>query len=266
MNGAEARRILGRRTWPVLPCGLDKRPIRRWKGVEADTYLTEPDAPLWAVPTGREIGAIVLDFDGPVGVTLAEDLDLLPHVITGSGGWHVYASHPGWSVPNSVGKIPGLDIRGDGGIAHIVGRSAKGRYRIIRNLAKSLVPVVALPPAVKALLEPKTYRGGSHVPVETWGGESNGTIGALAALDQACERVRRAVEGTRNATFNQAVYTIAGLVAGGGLDETYAQSQLCAAGLEAGVEDSYVVMRYAWAAGSKVPWKLGPEYVKPEEW
>lgn len=266
MTGAEARRILGRRTWPVLPCGLDKRPIRRWKGVEADTYLTEPDAPLWAVPTGREIGAIVLDFDGEVGVALARGFGYnIPHVVTGSGGWHVYVDHPGWSVPNSVGKIPGLDIRGDGGIAHVVGRSAKGEYRIEVGLG-TLWLFDTLPPPVKALLEPKSYRGGSHVPVETWDGESNGTIGAVSALDQALARIRRAVEGTRNATFNQAVYTIAGLVAGGELSERTAKACLAAAGGDAGVEDYADVMRHAWAAGSKVPWKLGPEYVKPEEW
>jgi Bifunctional DNA primase/polymerase, N-terminal len=39
-------------------------------------------------------------------------------VETPSGGWHVYMQHPGEHVAPSAGKLgPGLDIRGDGGIA-----------------------------------------------------------------------------------------------------------------------------------------------------
>jgi hypothetical protein len=36
--------------------------------------------------------------------------------VTGSRGRHFYFQHPGVAVPNMVGLLPGIDVRGDGGL------------------------------------------------------------------------------------------------------------------------------------------------------
>jgi hypothetical protein len=73
-----------------------------------------------------------------------------PHIRTGSGGFHVYLKHPGWRVPtlnakNSKGvwPWPGLDVRGDGGYAVLLGRNHNGPYRELRELIPD--PFEALP-------------------------------------------------------------------------------------------------------------------------
>ena len=70
------------------------------------------------------------------GRTTMERLGLSPHVRTGSGGYHVYAKHPGWHVPTLNGKAkkilserwPGLDVKGDGGYTIFTGSTEKGGY------------------------------------------------------------------------------------------------------------------------------------------
>jgi hypothetical protein len=56
-----------------------------------------------------------------------------PHVRTRSGGSHFYLRHPGWPVATLNAKSgkaswpwPGLDIRGDGGFAVLLGHNDKG--------------------------------------------------------------------------------------------------------------------------------------------
>ena len=77
-----------------------------------------------AIRTGAPSGLVVLDIDPHHG-----GKDSLQHLIrrhgtppngpvvrTGSGGWHLYYTHPGGTIPNTAGTLgPGLDLRGDGG-------------------------------------------------------------------------------------------------------------------------------------------------------
>jgi len=77
---------------------------------------------------------IVLDFDGAEGVATMNVLGLLPHVQTPSGGYHVYVKHPGrpiatWNRKMRRGvRVPGLDVRGDGGYAVFHGETGTGGY------------------------------------------------------------------------------------------------------------------------------------------
>lgn len=79
-----------------------------------------PDANI-GMPTGAASGVIVIDGDGPTGVTNLEALALsenAPRAETGGGGLHVYLAHPGQGIriPNSTGKLAeSMDVRGDGG-------------------------------------------------------------------------------------------------------------------------------------------------------
>lgn len=109
-----------------------KHPITAEVGVNAPCK-TPLDVELWwarhpmaniGVATGAQSGFVVLDVDpkgggwdslhglmkrhGPIGETYVS--------VTGSGGRHILFRHPGKPVRNSVGCMPGIDIRGDGGL------------------------------------------------------------------------------------------------------------------------------------------------------
>ena len=114
-----------------------------------------------AVITGAISGLIILDFDGEEGKKLIQQLNLRPHVRTGSGGFHVYLRHPGHHVPtlNSKAKREmgarwtGLDIRADGGYAIMPpSRNASGPYTALRDLS-DLDEVNALPPELQEFLQ-----------------------------------------------------------------------------------------------------------------
>ena len=88
------------------------------------------------IATGADSGIFVLDVDPKNGGEESLESLIAKHgrlpdtiqAITGSGGRHFYFSHPGELVRNDVALLPGLDIRGDGGMVvappsmHISGR------------------------------------------------------------------------------------------------------------------------------------------------
>jgi hypothetical protein len=121
--------------WSVVPARVTgKRALVTWKPWQQ----TAPDPTqlrIWwrrwpranlAVITGRVSGVVVIDVDPRHGgldslAELEATSGRSPRaavVETPSGGTHLYLAHPGWRVPNSQGRLgPGLDVRGDGGLA-----------------------------------------------------------------------------------------------------------------------------------------------------
>jgi Bifunctional DNA primase/polymerase, N-terminal len=150
--------------WSVIPLDTDKKPIKTggyhpdgnpkrlgWKPFqerlatvqELRRWARNYQPAAWAVITGKTSNLILLDFDGERGQETLQKLGLLPHVRTGSGGFHVYFSHPGWNVKTLNNKsskdkpwaklYPGLDIRADGGYAAFCGRNTSGPYEWLRE-------------------------------------------------------------------------------------------------------------------------------------
>ncbi len=114
---------------PIEPRG--KRPVVSWLEFQSriadaaaiDAWFRRwPDANVGIV-TGCVSGLVVVDIDARHGgvASLAElesEHGALPRTIeatTGGGGRHLYFAHPGATVPNRVGAVPGIDLRGDGG-------------------------------------------------------------------------------------------------------------------------------------------------------
>lgn len=139
--------LLGR-GWTVIPVNRTKKPLIAWKEFQqrkpSAAELTKwrlRNPPAWAVVTGQTSGVITLDFNGKLGCELLRELHLTPHRRTGSGGFHVDFCHPGSPVrtlngisSKSLGrKYPGLDIRGDGGYAIVLGENSAGRYEWLRE-------------------------------------------------------------------------------------------------------------------------------------
>lgn len=115
---------------PVEPRG--KRPLVRWTAFQRQTadpaqvarwFVRWPQANV-AIVTGLVSGLIVLDVDpahgGSVSLHALEAahgaLDPTLEAATGGGGRHLYFRHPGGDWPNRAGFLPGLDLRGDGGV------------------------------------------------------------------------------------------------------------------------------------------------------
>jgi hypothetical protein len=102
------------------PWGGSKKGVIR-SGEELATALKKVSNPNLGLPTGRETGITVLDFDGPAGRALFEEWEveglILPDMLrasTGGGGVHVVIEYiPGLSA--KVRTLPGLDIRNEGG-------------------------------------------------------------------------------------------------------------------------------------------------------
>jgi hypothetical protein len=152
----------------IFPVGPDKKPLggMRWKQYQelpADTEQIRRwqgmNPPAWAVITGSVSRIVILDFDGIDGAVLMRMNRLQPHVLTPSGGYHLWIDHPGWPVKtlNSkadkkrLGEIyPGLDIRADGGYALFTGRSTKGYYQWLRPMRPD--PLTSIPERMRAVL------------------------------------------------------------------------------------------------------------------
>lgn len=82
---------------------------------------------------------------------------------------------------------------------------------------------------------------------------------AQAAVDRACADVAGAGEGGRNWALNRAAYSLAGLVAGGYLDEEPTVEALVAAAMETGVPEREArrVVAAGFAAGLRRPRRAG---------
>ncbi|MFL5626274.1 MAG: phage/plasmid primase, P4 family [Ktedonobacteraceae bacterium] len=167
--------------WSMIPLDDDKRPCKTgnkhpggnakrigWKHNQ-ELRATPGDIKNWnhryhpsafAVVTGEISGLVILDFDGVQGRATMEQLGLNPHVRTGSGGFHVYFKHPGWSVKTLNHKsskdrpwaklYPGLDVRGDGGYAAFCGKNTSGPYEWLRDPEPDDLSI--LPNELRALL------------------------------------------------------------------------------------------------------------------
>src|SRR6266446_3353 len=106
---------------PIEPHG--KKPLVDWKPFQ--THLaTNNELRDWfsrdaniGIVTGAVSGLIVLDVDGQDGVTSLGEFPTLPTTWRSSTGRgeHYWFKHPGGTVRNFVKKLPGLDLRGDGG-------------------------------------------------------------------------------------------------------------------------------------------------------
>jgi Bifunctional DNA primase/polymerase, N-terminal len=170
MTGAslidQAILLLVERRWPMLPStGTQKKPCVGWKRFQKQLPTVEglrgwdrkfrPER--WGLVTGELAGIVVADFDGEKGIELMRKWGINPHRRTGSGGYHCDLRHPGWRVPTLNAKSskaswpwPGLDIRGEGGFAVMLGRNENGPYEQLRDLVPK--PFDALPEEVRMFL------------------------------------------------------------------------------------------------------------------
>lgn len=240
---------------------VEKRTIRKWRDrVEPYPFDEAPDAHLWAHRTGEAWGLVILDFDtesveGPAAKDALERSGLRPHRRSGSGGFHVEVEHPGWKVKTFAGALPGVDVRGDGGVVYFAGVSHKGAYEQAADHPPYKVEEVpgwlrqaaglAEPPAPKT--RPASRR--------EYAGDGLGTPTGLRLLAAATASIQDAPTGEGNSTLNKQAFSVAGLVAAGHLDEGYARDEVEAAGEHRWDGDVAAVVDAAWSQGIDQPWE-----------
>ena len=119
---------------------------RRAERREIDNWQFRDKPNLWGVVTGEISGVVVLDTDTPELLTQYSTILGEPHILTPRGGGHWYFKHPGYPVKNAVGILPGIDLRGDGGMVNVVGSRPDGNYTIIKFPSwENLIPWERIP-------------------------------------------------------------------------------------------------------------------------
>ncbi len=232
--------------WPLIPAvddGSQKRTTRAWKALQGVADARPYDglrAELWAVPTGAGIGAVVLDFDGATGDAVRVGWGLgSPHVRTGSGGSHVYVKHPGWPVRTCAGVVEGVDVRGDGGVAHVAGRSRKGPYIVLRRL-DDMIPYRELCAEARACLKRRRVpaadtRAAGWIP---------GPGYRAVLIDWRVGDVRAAESGGRNQALNRAAWSLG--QARVPLDEVLVALMAAAEDIGLGEREAEATIRSGW--------------------
>jgi putative DNA primase/helicase len=141
----------------------DENEIKKWKAVDGLNI---------GVITGMDSEDIVIDVDPRHGgldslQSLVAQHGPLPStltVCTGGGGFHYHYRHPlGRPLPNKVGLLPGIDVRGDGGfIVMPPSRHASGGLYTLDGELGFATPMADLPRCFYHLITgmtPKASRG-----------------------------------------------------------------------------------------------------------
>ncbi|WP_239676732.1 bifunctional DNA primase/polymerase [Natronosporangium hydrolyticum] len=196
--------------------------------------------PLLAVRTGQPSGVVVIDIDPGNGGDLAALIrrGLAPptaHVVTGSGGWHLWYRWPGRLVPCSASRIaPGVDVRGDGGYV-VVPPSAHPRTGRRYVWADRPREVVEMPSALaEACLPPSLSVQTRGEPVRPATASAEGISYPDRLLAAHLDAVARAPEGRRRVTLYGAARGAARMVAAGAITSGAAVAALTRAGYDAG--------------------------------
>jgi putative DNA primase/helicase len=177
----------------------------------------------WAVPQG----VIVIDLDEKNGKHGLEDFfkreciqagDIeTPIAVTPTGGRHLVYDDCGRSYPNAAPIISGTGIDARvGGLGYVVLPRAGNGRSWLKPLTTPLAPAPSWLPvrrADRAAGEWKPYSG-------------KAAPDALEALERACEDIRTARPGARNAAINGAAYSIGRRIGAGQLGEEAAVGAL----------------------------------------
>lgn len=185
----------------------------------AQIWRTWPYANIGLV-TGESSGFIVIDIDPDKGgeESLEEwqrqhgRLPATVEVLTGSGGRHLYFRHPGVNIPNKQQwtHLPGLDIRGDGGLVvgpgslHASGR----RYEWEASSHPSELPMAACTPALLRLLTGPA-RNGAEGKRET---RDEGSPAPVSPILEGCAWLRHCIHDAATLSEQEwyAMLTVAG--------------------------------------------------------
>lgn len=223
--------------FPLKP--RDKRPIGAWEHYR-DRKPSSDELRKWshqlglnvAVACGAISGVIVLDTDDD-----AADLDVQKRgvpttpIVRTAKGRHYYFKHPGFPVRNFARRLPGLDLRGDGGYVVGAGSIHPSGHRYVWEVSPSDVPFAPAPQWLLELLKKKDKGAASGAPTAP-----PGTAYAEAALDKQLIELRRARPGQRNDTLFRSALALGQLVGAGALGQSMVEGLLRATAQSIGLD------------------------------
>ena len=192
----------------------------------AEWWTRAPEANVGIV-TGEVSGIIVQDLDGPEGLSTAHrnGIPVTPTSRTGHG-LHLIYRHPGHEVPNSSKRLPGVDVRGDGG--YIVAppsvhpSGAVYQWQVTPDTALADAPdwfYAALDNSEWDWLQETLRSEARSISTPTGGYWEK-------ALANELQRLSTAVIGNRNNSLVQSAYRMGQIVAAGHLDEGEVEGKL----------------------------------------
>jgi len=167
---------------PIIPHWAEYQE-RQPTGAELHEWQQKYHPTVWAVVCGAKSGVIVVDADNKERLRELEAYGLKPHVLTPKGG-HFYVKHPEYLVKPRVNVVPGIDIRGDGSYANVVGtRKDGGEYQLmVLPLGNTIYDVSAFPEYIRDALngnKPKR-RSTKAITKKITQGLRNATLTSLA--------------------------------------------------------------------------------------
>jgi hypothetical protein len=234
----------GKATWkPFQQQRATEEEIRRW-------WQECPNANI-AIATGAISGFIVLDKD-------SDDADLgeLPQTPTSSTGkgTHYLLAHPGGSVRNFARKLPGADLRGDGGYIVAPPSIHPSGRRYEWQISPDDVPLAPVPGWLSMVLETPDTASTTRA-VSATEAQTKYAYTALAGEQSA---LKAAQNGSRNNQLNNAALKLGGLVGAGVLSRSVVEAALEETALAIGLNQREVknTIRSGIDAGIKEPRKI----------
>ena len=216
----------------------DEATIKKW-------LSRWPDANL-AIITGRISGVVVLDADGSAAKATLASMGGVPATWTvrTPNGHHYYFRYPRYlrrargRIKNFVKKLPGLDLRADGGYVIAPGSAHPSGdvYTWEPGLSPNDVPLADPPDWLKELLDFEEDEDGGargtvsevhtlNTPENNTGVKALRTYGE-AALRGEVEKVSQSTKGSRNDQLNRSAFSLGQLVGGDVLDQDQVEREL----------------------------------------
>jgi RecA-family ATPase len=187
-----------------------------------------------AVVTGAVSGVIVLDTDSAEAEAEVQrrGAPCTPTVKTAKGR-HRYFKHPGFAVRNFAGRIPGCDLRGDGGYVVAAGSVHPSGAVYAWEITPDEAAFAPVPDWLLDLIRAPTPTA------EAPPAPNNGPRSAYAekALDGELAALRRAQQGGRNDALNRSAFNLGQLVGADALSQGEAERHLLATALAIGLDE-----------------------------
>ncbi len=249
-------------------CAAGKHPIEKgWQHQRPDVQRTRRQ---FAQYEGANVGLVMggpcrlltIDIDGPKGrealAGLERKLGALPDTLISRSGRADGGEHRLFVVPETLDMAalknralaPHVDVRTTGGQIVVAPslHSSGNRYAWVNH-----GPIAAIPEAwyqhmvgpkepprnlakPRPLTAPRVSRSAYSKSLDRSTSGDRKKEYVHAALQNACDAIRKAPDGSRNDVLNTQTYSIAGLVASGHLDAEQAYPTLEEAAIEAGLQ------------------------------
>lgn len=279
------------RGWAVFPCvpakydgeGGKSPRIKDWQNLATidreqiiDWWTRMPSSNVGVI-CGARSGLLIVDvdckpdrnIDGWISLAALEavhgSLPAGPRVRRGMSSTHVYFAFDS-RLGNSVGHLPGIDVRSTGGYA--VGAlsfhaASRDRYQWVEGTAE--LPLPEMPewlndalskPVAAPCKKPRSSKPRATDNVDEL--PRNASTYAAAALAAEIDNVSTAAEGTRNSTLNRAAFSMGTLVGARAIERDDVWSALYEAALESGLPEEEIerTLESGLHAGERQPRNL----------